>query len=88
MFFKKETIRIQIKLFSGLDATAGLAGYDPEKGVSLDVRAGTRVKKVVRALGLSPRDAMVVFVNGKQAQLGDKIRNGDVLFCMKPVSGG
>ena len=88
MLFKKETVQIQVKLFSGLDTTAGLTGYDPEKGIDMELPEGTRIKKVVRSLGLPSRDAMVVFLNGKQARLGDKIKNRDVLFCMKPVSGG
>jgi sulfur carrier protein ThiS len=81
-------IQVSVKLFSGLDATARIVSYDSDRGLILDFKDGVRVKKVLRSLGLYPREALVVFVNGRKASLKDKLENGDVLFCMKPVSGG
>ena len=81
-------IQINVKLFSGLDTSAAVTDYDPERGIALDLRDGTRIKKVFKILRLHPRESLVVFVNGHKAAIKDRLNNGDVLFCMKPVSGG
>jgi len=88
MRINQARIQINVKLFSGLDTSAAVTDYDSEKGIALDLRDGTRIKQVLKALKLYPLGSLVVFVNGHKASIQDTLDNGDVLFCMKPVSGG
>ena len=88
MFGPKENINVKIKLFSGLDRQAGVDDYDPDIGIDLDISRGTRLKKVIRLIGLNRYDATAFFVNGRKAGLRERLNDGDVVFCMRPIVGG
>ena len=88
MFGTKESITVKIKLFSGLDRQAKINNYDPDSGIDLQIAKGARLKKVFTIMGLSRHQTMVCFINGKKAGLNETLNNGDVVFFMRPVSGG
>ena len=88
MFATKENISIKIKLFGGLDRQAKINDYDPDSGIDLQIAKGARLKKVFKTIGLSRSDSIACFINGKKVDVDEKLENGDVLFIMKPVSGG
>ena len=88
MFRTKEGITIKIKLYGGLDRQARIDHYDPDSGLDLQITKGVRLKKVFKLMGLSPHESTVAFINGKKAGLSTKLKEGDVVFFMKPVSGG
>lgn len=88
MFAARENITVKVKLYSGLDRQAKIHPYDPDSGIDLQIAKGARLKKVLKQLGLSTRESTVGFINGKKACLGDKLKDGDVVFLMRPVSGG
>ena len=88
MFGTKESITVRIKLFSGLDRQVMIDNYDPDAGIDLQIVKGARLKKIFKTLGLSRNESAVCFINGKKVDLNEKLNNGDVLFIMKPVSGG
>jgi len=88
MFGTKERISVKIKLFSGLDRQVKINNYDPDSGIDLQIEKGARLKKVFKTLGLSKTESTACFINGKKAGLNDNLKNGDVVFFMKPVSGG
>ena len=88
MFGTKESITVKIKLFSGLDRQVKIYNYDPDSGIDLQIEKGSRLKKVLKTLGLSKAGSTACFINGKKADLNDNLKDGDVVFFMKPVSGG
>jgi molybdopterin converting factor small subunit len=88
MFRPRKNITINVKLYSGLDHQAKISHYDPESGIELEIAKGSRLKKVFKAIGLSIHESTVGFINGKKANLGEKLKEGDVVYFMKPVSGG
>ena len=88
MFRTRENITINVKLYSGLDQQAKVTDYDPDSGIDLDIAKGARLKKVFKAIGLSTHESTVGFINGKKAGPGEKLNDGDVVYFMKPVSGG
>jgi molybdopterin converting factor small subunit len=88
MFGNKESITIKVKLYSGLDRQVKINPYDPDSGIDLQIAKGARLKKVFKKLGLSIHDSAVGFINGKKADLSDRLEDGDVIYFMKPVSGG
>jgi len=88
MFGPKENITITIKFFNGLDREAKVENYDVEAGISMDVPKNFRLKKAIKKIGLNPYDSIALFINGKKAGFREKLNDGDVVFCMKPVVGG
>jgi molybdopterin converting factor small subunit len=88
MFGTKETITVNIKLFSGLDRQVKIKNYDPDSGIDLQIVKGARLKKVFKTMGLSRNEPTACFINGKKAGPNEKLKDGDVVFFMKPASGG
>ena len=88
IFKQKKTITVFIKLYGGLDLVAGCDDYDPETGICLAIVEGARLKKALKAIGLKKRGAIAYFINGQKASLNDKLNENDMVFCMKPVTGG
>ena len=84
----KESITVKIKLFSGLDRHVLINNYDPDSGIDLQIVKGARLKKIFKTIGLSRNESTVCFINGKKVDVNENLNNGDVLFIMKPVSGG
>lgn len=84
----KQTITIKIRLFAGLDQDADLNDYDREEGLNLHIPRGTRLKKVVKMIGLTNRHLLAYFINGEQVELGRKLEDGDDISCLKPAAGG
>ena len=88
MFRSKATIQIKVKLYGGLDAFARIENYDPEAGLRLDVPENIRLGKVIKKIGLGKTGSIRLFVNGNAAKLRDQLKNGDAIFCMRPMAGG
>ncbi len=88
MFGPKKSITIKIKFFGGLDVEAGIETYDPDVGVELRIADKVRLGKVVKPAGLSKIDSIALFVNGNPAGPRERLNEGDVVFCMRPMAGG
>ena len=88
MFGPKETITVKVKLYSGLDRLAQIDPYDSDSGIDLEMAKGANLKKVLKKMGLNRHGYVVCFVNGKESGLREKLQDKDVIFFMRPVSGG
>jgi molybdopterin converting factor small subunit len=88
MFGSQKNINVKIKLYGGLDRLAKTDHYDPDAGIELQIKQGARLKKVFEKIGLGRRESVVCFVNGKNADFDEKLKNNDVIFFMRPASGG
>ena len=88
MFATSEEITVTIKLYGGLDKQARIEGYDPETGIELKIKKETKLKKVLKGLGLNRSGPVVLFINGKKAGPDRKLIDKDIVYCMMPISGG
>jgi molybdopterin converting factor small subunit len=88
MFGPQKNITVKIKLYGGLDQLAKIDHYDPDAGIELQIKQGARLKKVFEKIGLGRRESVVCFVNGKKAGFGEELKNNDVIFFMRPATGG
>jgi len=84
----KQTIGITIKLFGGIDRDSSISKYDPDKGLDLAVPEGIRLAKVLKKTGIKVNADTVYFVNGAKTEPRVKLKDGDAVFCMKPLAGG
>jgi molybdopterin converting factor small subunit len=88
MFWSRTRIRVHVKLFTGLHREVGLEGYDPEAGIEMEIRKGTRIQTLAKRLGLPTGGRVAFFVAGDRAGPRHKLKDGDELACMKPSAGG
>ena len=84
----KQTIDITVKLFGGIDLDSGFSEYDPDKGLNLATSEGIRLAKVLKTSGVKVTAGTVYFVNGAKTGPRVKMKDGDTVFCMKPLAGG
>ncbi|MCW9077597.1 MAG: hypothetical protein OQK74_00320 [Gammaproteobacteria bacterium] len=84
----KQTINITVKLFGGIDLDSGFSEYDPDKGLDLATSEGIRLAKVLKKTGIKVNADTVYFVNGAKTEPRVKLKDGDAIFCMKPLAGG
>ena len=88
MLGKKENIIVTVKLFSGLDQEAGIKDYDPDAGLELEFADGVRLNKALKKYNLAQSGSVALFINGNQVEPKEKLKDGDIIFCMRPVAGG
>jgi sulfur carrier protein ThiS len=88
MWGSSKRISINIKLLSGLHKDAVVQDYDPYNGAILHVPVGSRLKAVVRQLKFPDPHAVAYFIDGNRVGLWQKLKDGDVISCLKPASGG
>ena len=65
----KKVVTVKVRLFSGLDKDVNFDGYDRYEGITLNVPEGTRLKKVVKMIGLANRYSLVYFIRGERVGL-------------------
>ncbi len=80
-------IEVQIKIFSGIDRDLGLKGYDPEKGIYLEINDGEKLSSVLKKLGLGDSKEYAFFKDTIRVSGRFKPADGDVLSCLR-ISGG
>ena len=88
LFRSPQKIAVTLKFFGGLDAIAGVENYDPEVGFSLEVPENIRLGKVIKKIGLGQTGSILLFVNENPAKLRERLKNGDIVVCMRPMAGG
>ena len=88
LFRSPKKIAITIKFFGGLDAFAGIENYDSEVGFRLEVPENISLGKVIKKIGLGKTGSILFFVNENPAKLRERLKNGDIIFCMRPTAGG
>ena len=76
------SIHIQIKLF------ATLLDKLPENTDNFPVKGGTTVANLADLLGIDPKDAKLIFINGRKGELDSVLQEGDRVGLFPPVGGG
>ena len=84
----QNTLTVKVRLFAGTDKEANIGDYDRNEGLTLKVLKGTRLKKVVKMIGLSKQYTLVFFINGERVGLWKKLEEGDEITILRPTAGG
>jgi len=79
-------MNVQVKLFGLLPRR--FPGYDPEKGMKVDLPPEARVKDLLARLGISKEEGGIVAVDGLVLKAEAELREGAVLHVFHPIVGG
>jgi molybdopterin converting factor small subunit len=79
-------MKLRVMLFGTLRSR--MRGYDPGKGIEIDMTSGSTVEEMVRCLGLSPDEAGVVLVKGVCKRFSEPLEDGDEVNIFQPIGGG
>lgn len=74
-------MRIKIKLFASLR----VGRFD---SADRDLKEGSDVRDALREIGVPEKEAHVIFLNGKHAEPGAALRDGDTLSVFPLIGGG
>ena len=75
-------MHIQIKLF------ATLLDKLPANADQFPVADGTTVGDLVAELDIDPKDAKLIFINGRKGELATVLAEGDRVGLFPPIGGG
>ena len=74
-------MQLEIKLF------ASLQKFMPEQE-SIEWEDGCTVSDLLARIGISPSEVAIVLVNGRHAQLEQKLHDGETVAFFPPIAGG
>ena len=79
-------MKVRVKLFGtlGLD----FPGYDPLKGMDVDIPDDARVKDLLAHLDIPPTKGCFVTMNNCIAKEGDKLVNNAMIIILQALAGG
>jgi len=63
-------------------------GYDPYKGISVEVPAGTTVAQVIAQLGLPAKEVTLIMVDGRRREADFVLQGNERLGLFPPIGGG
>jgi sulfur carrier protein ThiS len=79
-------MKVKVKFFGTL--SPDFPGYDPEKGLEVEIADGARVKDLLARLRISEVKGGVVAVDGKILDLEDSLNDGASVHLLQAVYGG
>ena len=74
-------MRVIVKLF----ATLREGRFSVE---TLDLEPGATATDIIRRLNISEKEAALIFLNSRHANLSDELADGDTLSIFPPIGGG
>jgi hypothetical protein len=83
-----EKIFVTIKLYSGLDREIPLSDYNRAQGIALEIKRGTRLRKILKSIGMKNLSYNAYFLKGVRIGLCEKIFEDSEIACIKPAGGG
>jgi sulfur carrier protein ThiS len=79
-------MNVQVKLFGLLPRR--FPGYDPGRGMEVDLPSGARVQDLLAQLGISKEEGGIVAVDGLVQKAEAELRDGSILHVFHPIVGG
>jgi sulfur carrier protein ThiS len=79
-------MNVRVRLFGLLPRR--FPGYDPEKGMEVDLPPGATVKDLLAQLDISKEEGGIVAVDGLVQKAEAELRDGSVLHVFHPIVGG
>ena len=86
--FMKQEITVKVMLYSGLDKEVQIQGYDPYKGILINMPINARLRNLVALLSFKDKYSVAYFINGNKAGMWQALKDNDKIECIKPVAGG
>ncbi len=77
-----------LQIFLNATLRQYVPGYDPYRGLSLEVPPGTAVGRVMRQLGLPEREVTLIMVNGRRQEADFSLQGNERLGLFPPIGGG
>jgi len=74
-------MRIKLKLFASLM----IGRFDSD---DRDFREGATVRDALREIGVPEKEAHIIFINGRHADPGAALKDGDTLSVFPLIGGG
>jgi sulfur-carrier protein len=73
-----------------LNATlrAYVPGYDPYKGLSVEISPGAPVSRIISRLGLPPEEVTLIMVNGVRRPPDFPLQGDERVGLFPPIGGG
>ena len=79
-------LTIHAKLYGSLPGR--FPGYDPEKGLTLELAQGARIRNLVAHLGIAAEEEVVIAMAGRVARPEDPVEDGATLRIFPVAHGG
>jgi sulfur carrier protein ThiS len=79
-------MNVRVRLFGLLPRR--FPGYDPEKGMEVDLPPGATVKDLLAQLNIAKEEGGIVAVDGLVQKAEAELRDGSVLHVFHPIVGG
>ena len=80
------SIKVNVKLFGTLRER--VHGYDHEKGLTVELDEGGKIRDLMRTLGLPEEESRLFFVKGVSKKLTDGLNDFDEIGIFLPLGGG
>jgi sulfur carrier protein ThiS len=77
-----------LQIFLNATLRQYIPGYDPYKGVSLEVPAGTTIARVIAQLSLPPKEVTLIMVDGRRREMDFALEGNERLGLFPPIGGG
>ena len=74
-------MQVTVKLFATLRENR-------EKESMMQLDPGANIKALIDLLGISEKDAAIIFINGRGSKLDQALSDGDTVSIFPPVGGG
>jgi len=79
-------MKITLEVFGSL--RQHLSGYDPERGLEVEISAGTRLSGLFAQLNLPVSESNMVTVDGRLAEDDEPLTNGASVLILPYAGGG
>ena len=79
-------MKLRVRLFGTLGGS--MPGYDPLRGLEIQLPDGARVADLLAELGFSPREAAVVSVDNRIARPDQALAPGCLVRVLQAMYGG
>jgi molybdopterin synthase sulfur carrier subunit len=79
---------MDVQVFLSATLRAFVPEYDPAAGRTVALADDAEVREVCRSLGIPEEKVKIVMVNGRNAELADRLAGGERVALFPPVGGG
>jgi molybdopterin synthase sulfur carrier subunit len=77
-----------LQVFLNASLRLYVPGYDPYKGVALEMAPGTPVSSLISRLGLPPEEVTLIMINGRRQQPDFLLQGDERVGLFPPIGGG
>jgi hypothetical protein len=77
-----------LQIFLNATLRQYIPGYDPYRGISLEVDPGMSCARVIERLGLPPQEVTLIMVDGRRRDPDFLLQGHERLGLFPPIGGG